>query len=81
MQFDLMLNPGRFAWAVNVSVEDDSVRIGALYLEPNVPDSNIRLESGNDVCDVVLPDEYLRQPNALRAWNVDLPLISQDQQL
>ena len=55
MQYDVMLNPGRFAWAVNVLVEDDSVRIGALYLEPNVPDPNIRLESGSDVVDVILP--------------------------
>ena len=81
MQFDLMLNPGRFAWAVNVNVEDDSVRIGALYLEPNVPDSNIRLESGNEAVDVVLPEEFLRQGKAQRAWNVELPRFSQDQEL
>ena len=73
MQFDVLLNPGRFAWAVNAKVGENSVRIGALYLEPNVPTPNIRLESGSDIFDVVLPEEYLRQPDALRAWNVELP--------
>ena len=74
MQFDLLLNPGRFAWAVNCTVDEDSVRIGALYLEPNVPDQFIRLESGSDIFDVVLPEEYVRQDQSLRAWNVELPL-------
>ena len=74
MQYDLLLNPGRFAWAVNCTVEEDSVRIGALFLEPNVPDQFIRLESGSDVFDVVLPEEYVRQGQSLRAWNVALPL-------
>lgn len=62
-------------------VEDDSVRIGALYLEPNVPDSNIRLESGNNVVDVVLPEEFLRQGKAQRAWNVQLSRITADESL
>lgn len=78
MQYDLLLNPGRFAWAVNCSVGEDSVRIGALYLEPNVPDPNIRLTDGSDIFDVVLPDEYLRQPSAQRAWNVELPTASHE---
>lgn len=78
MQYDVMLNPGRFAWAVNVLVEDDSVRIGALYLEPNVPDPNIRLESGSDVVDVILPAEFLKQRSSQRAWNVELPLATAD---
>ena len=73
MQFDVLLNPGRFAWAINANVGENSVRIGALYLEPNVPSPNIRLESGGDIFNVVLPEEYLRQPHALRAWNVELP--------
>ena len=74
MQYDLMLNPGRFAWAVNVTVEEGTLRIGALYLEPNVPDPNIRLESGDDVFDVLIPEEYLRRNSAQRAWNVQLPI-------
>lgn len=74
MQIDLLLNPGRFAWAVNCFVEEDSVRIGALYLEPNVPDQFIRLESGSDIFDVVLPAEFLNRSDPLRTWNCVLPL-------
>lgn len=80
MQFDLMLNPGRFAWAVNVMVEEEegTVRIGALYLEPNVPDPNIRLTHGSDIFDVVLPEEFVRRGENLRAWNVELPLLKHE---
>ena len=75
MQYDLLLNPGRFCWAVNCVVEEGSVRIGALYLEPNVPDPNIRLTDGSDIFDVVLPEEYVRQPVSMRAWSVELPFL------
>lgn len=74
MQYDLLLNPGRFCWAVNCVVEESSVRIGALYLEPNVPDPNIRLTDGSDIFDVVLPEEYVRQSVSMRAWGVELPI-------
>ena len=74
MQYDLLLNPGRFAWAVNCRADEDSVRIGALYLEPHVPSQLIRLESGSDVFDVVLPAEFLKRSEPLRAWNCVLPL-------
>lgn len=76
MQYDLLLNPGRFAWAVNCIVEESSVRIGALYLEPNVPDPNIRLTHNDAYFDVVLPEEFLRVTDAQRAWNIELPLQS-----
>ena len=59
-------------------MEEDSVRIGALYLEPNVPDQFIRLESGSDIFDVVLPSEFLHREEALRAWNVELPLTADE---
>lgn len=78
MQYDLLLNPGRFVWAVNARVEEDSVRIGALYLEPNVPDPNIRLTHNDEHFDVELPEEYLGRSYAQRAWNVDLPLVKAD---
>ena len=72
--YDLLRNPVNFCWAVNCLVEEDSVRIGALYLEPNVPDQFIRLESGSDIFDVVLPAEFLKRSEPLRAWNCVLPL-------
>ena len=77
MQFDLLLNPGRFAWAINCWVEEDTVRIGALYLEPDVPTPNIRLQSGGDIFEAILPEELLRQENAQRAWNITLPLTNE----
>ena len=77
MQFDLLLNPGRFAWAINCWVEEGTIRIGALYLEPDVPTPNIRLQSGGDIFEAILPDELLRQENAQRAWNITLPLTNE----
>lgn len=72
--YDLLRNPVNFCWAVNCLVEEDSVRIGALYLEPNIPDTNIRLTHMDQSVDVVIPDEYVRRSDSLRAWNIELPI-------
>ena len=72
--YDLLRNPINLMWAVNCTMTQDSVRIGALYIEPDIPEENIRLESGSDKIDVVIPEEFLRQSTALRAWNVELPI-------
>ena len=72
--YDLLRNPINSCWAVNCLVEEDTVRIGAFYLEPQIPSPNIRLESGSDKIDVLIPEEYLRRSESLRAWNVELPI-------
>ena len=81
MHFDLLLNPIRLVWAVNCQVEEDSIRIGALYLEPQIPDQIIRLSSGSDIFDIVLPEELLRSEQSFRAWNIELPLHTHDEQV
>ena len=72
--YDLLRNPVNFAWAVNCYVEEDSVRIGALYLEPQIPTDIIRLAHNGQHVDVLIPDEYLNKVESMRAWNVDLPI-------
>lgn len=72
--YDLLRNPVNMCWAVNCLVEEDTVTIGALFLEPQVPGSIIRLQSGSDKIDVLIPEEYLRRSESLRAWNVELPI-------
>ena len=74
-----MTSPINCAWAVNVAVEEGTLRIGALYVEPNIPTSIIRLESKGDIFDVVLPDELVQRDIPFRAWNVQLPLNDYDQ--
>lgn len=74
--YDLLRNPVNFAWAVNCSVEEDSVHIGALYLEPQIPDPNIRLAYNDRYIDVTIPDEYVNKTESLRAWNVELPIAT-----
>ena len=81
MHHDLLLNPIRIAWAVNCEIEEDSIRIGALYLEPRIPSQIIRLTSGSDIFDVVLPEELLHSAQSLRAWNIELPLHTYDEQV
>jgi len=72
--YDLLKNPINLVWAVNCVVEEDSLRVGALYLEPNIPTPIIRLSYQTDHIEVVLPDEYLRSSDSMRAWNVELPI-------
>tara|TARA_B100000497_G_C7482262_1_gene295955 strand:+ start:37 stop:261 length:225 start_codon:yes stop_codon:yes gene_type:complete len=72
----LLLNPGRFAWAVNSIREDDELRIGGLYLEPNIPDPNLRFTHSDGFIDVELPEEFVGQQEALRAWNISLKIRS-----
>jgi len=72
--YDLLRNPINSCWAVNCLVEEDTVRIGAFYLEPQIPTPNIRLTDGSDKIDVLIPEEFLRQSESLRAWNVELPI-------
>ena len=71
--YDLLRSANNTCWAINCQVEEDSVRIGAIYLEPQIPSPNIRLESGSDKIDVLIPEEYLGRSESLRAWNVELP--------
>ena len=68
----MLLNPGRFAWAVNSILEDEELRIGGLYLEPNIPDPNLRFTHPEGFIDVELPEEFIGQQEALRAWNICL---------
>lgn len=72
--YDLLRNPVNFAWAVNCVVEEDTVTIGALYLEPQIPNSPLRLAHNDEYVDVLIPDEYLNKGENMRAWNVDLPI-------
>lgn len=75
--YDLLRNPINSCWAVNCLVEEDTVHIGAFYLEPNIPTPNIRLTHNKEHITVQLPDEYLRQGQSLRAWNIELPRIQE----
>ena len=76
---DLLLNPARFAWAVNCEIlegeEQDSLRIGALFLEPSIPTPIIRFTHNEQHLDVELPGQYLRVSYAQRAWNITLPIV------
>ena len=75
--YDLLRNPINSMWAINCFIEEDTVRIGALFLEPNCPTPNIRLTHDDESIMVTLPEEYLRRTEALRAWNVELPFVNE----
>lgn len=75
--YDLLRNPINSMWAINCLVEEDTVRIGALYLEPGLPNNQVRLSHDDESIMVTVPDEYLRRTEALRAWNVELPFVNE----
>ena len=75
--YDLLRNPINSCWAVNCFVEEDTVRIGAFFLEPNCPTPNIRLTHDDETITVTLPEEYLRRHESLRAWNIELPVLKE----
>lgn len=72
---DLLKNPINLMYAVNCQVDDDTLRCGAIYLEPMIPTPNIRLMHTEGVIEVRLPDELLNRIDSYRAWNLDLPIV------
>jgi len=74
MQHDLLANPIGLAYAVNCELNEESIRIGALFIEANISDSTMRLTHEDVTVDVELPKELLNSPAPLRAWDIELPL-------
>ena len=75
--FDLLRNPINSCWAVNCLVEESTVRIGAFFMEPNIPTPSIRLTHNDEHVTVTIPEEFLRRSSALRAWNIELPIVNE----
>ena len=77
MSFDLLLDPINTVFAVNCRVEGSTLHCGALYLEPQIQSQFIRLSYSDASLMVELPLELLHQPDATRAWDVDLPITDE----
>lgn len=73
---DLLVNPFRSIYAIDCEIEDGVLTCGALYLEANQQHEIIRLADNAATLDVRLPPELLGQPDAQRAWDVELPIVS-----
>lgn len=79
MNHDLLIDPINTVFAVNCRVEGDTLHCGALYLEPLVQSHHIRLIRSPDsgaMLTIELPEELIQQPDAYRAWQVALPILS-----
>ena len=68
--YDLLKNPINLAYAVNCSVDGEELHVGAFFLEDRIPNSPIRLESGEDSVRIHLPDELLNQSDSWRGWDL-----------
>lgn len=76
MFYKLLQDPASSVFAVNCSPENGELRCGALYVAPNNPFSVIRLADNSARFDVELPPELLNSPQAISAWDVALPLVT-----
>ena len=74
MNHDLLIDPINTVFAINCRIEDSTLHCGALYLEPLIQSQSIRLAYGEASIQVELPFELVNQPDAFRAWQVELPI-------
>jgi hypothetical protein len=72
-EVDLLLDPVCIVFAVNCEIFNDTIKIGAIYLEPQCTEAQVHLSGGGATVVVDLPPEWLNRPNALVAWSVELP--------
>ena len=67
----------RFAtiFAVNCDFdeEEQTLTVGALFLEPGLSFSNIRISDRTANIEIELPPDLLNVPTAQKAWNIQLP--------
>ena len=75
MQHDLLIDRFATIFAVNSTfdVEEGVLTIGALYLEPDLSFSNIRISDRTANIEIELPPDLLNVPTAQKAWNIQLP--------
>ena len=78
MHYDLLTNPINCGWAINCEVTPEDVTIGGFYLEPDMPGTELPLESGSVKLTLLLPEELVRQPEPFRAWNIKLPIKTKE---
>ena len=77
----VLRNPSNTVFAVNCDLRDSGLFCGALYLEPKQKHSVIRLSDNSAMLDVSLPPELLNQASASRAWDVELPVVKNHEQV
>jgi len=67
----------RFAtiFAVNAEFDEEegTLTVGALYLDPGLSFSNIRISDRTANIEIELPQDLLNVPTAQKAWNIQLP--------
>ena len=67
----------RFAtiFAVNCDFDEEegTLTVGALYLDPGLSFSNIRISDKAANIEIELPSDLLNVPSAQKAWNIQLP--------
>lgn len=79
MIHDLLSSPDNSVFAINAEVKGSTLHCGALYLDPQIPFDLIRLSDNSATLDIELPEELRHQPQAIRAWNIDLKIRPDEQ--
>jgi len=72
-EVDLLLNPICTIFAVNCEILPESVKVGAIYIEPFTVEQAVHLSGEDANVEVDLPPQWLNRQNALIAWSVELP--------
>lgn len=72
--YELLLDPICTIFAIDCTLNADSLHVGAMYIEPLIQSSIVHLTSGDATLAVSLPEDLLHRPTPTRAWDVELPL-------
>ena len=72
--YDLLLDPINTIFAVNCQLMPQSLRVGAIYIEPLLTSTVVTLSDGDVTITVDLPPELLNQMRPKFAWQTELHL-------
>lgn len=74
MYVDLLIDEENDVYAVDCVIESSHLRVGAFYVGAHLPTTSIRFPHNGEVIQVELPESQLNQPDAVKAWDLNLPL-------
>lgn len=76
MYVDLLTDEENDVFAVDCVLTGSYLRVGALFVGPNLTTTAIRFLHNGEVFVVEFPESQLNQPDAAKAWDVDLPVLT-----
>lgn len=77
--YDLMQDPVNTIFAVDCQINNDHLEVAALWVDPLIQASRLRLRNGDLQVTIELPPEALNQPHPQVWWKARIPIVPDDE--